>query len=230
MKYLILFCSLLVASTISAQSDCHPYIPVSEGSTWEITNYSAKGKETGKIAYELLEKSSSGSDVTYKIKAITYDNKGEETFTTEFEAWCKGGQFQFDMAFKMDGSAMAAYENMDVDMDASEFELPSMNASAGTTLKDGTLSVQVGMNGATMFRMNVLVTDRLVESRESTDTPAGSFDCLVLSQRVSTKMIVKVEASSKEWYAKDVGMVRSESYNKKGKLTGYSELTKLNRK
>jgi hypothetical protein len=37
--------------------------------------------------------------------------------------------------------------------------------------------------------------------------------------------MVKTEASSKEWYAEGVGLVKSEIYNKKGKLMGYSELT-----
>ena len=40
-------------------------------------------------------------------------------------------------------------------------------------------------------------------------------------------MIMNIEGSSKEWYAEGVGVVRSESYNKNGKLTGYSELTKF---
>jgi hypothetical protein len=30
-----------------------------------------------------------------------------------------------------------------------------------------------------------------------------------------------------EWIARDVGAVRSETYNKNGKLTGYTELIKL---
>ena len=39
--------------------------------------------------------------------------------------------------------------------------------------------------------------------------------------------IVKIEGSSTEWYSEGIGMVRSESFNAKGKLTGYSVLTKL---
>jgi len=49
---------------------------------------------------------------------------------------------------------------------------------------------------------------------------------IVLTQKVSTKMMI-VEGTSTEWYSENVGMVRSESYSKKGKLLGYSELTKL---
>lgn len=88
---------------------------------------------------------------------------------------------------------------MDIEVDASAFVIPS----------------------------KVNMTDYKVEAREQVTTPAGEFDCLVISQRVSTKVIVKVEAGSMEWYAKGIGMVRSESYNKKGKLVGYDVLTEL---
>ena len=75
--------------------------------------------------------------------------------------------------------------------------------------------------------MTIYVTDRAVEARESLTTSAGTFDCIKITQKETTKMIVKIQATSKEWYAENIGMVRSESYNKKGKLTGYSVLTKI---
>lgn len=227
---LLLSLSLSLLVVIGISQDCRPFVPVSEGTTWELSNYNAKGKLQGKTAYELVSKKVSGADVTWTIKAISIDDKGTEVYTNTFEAYCKNGQFRFDMAFMMDGSAMAAYESMEVDVDASDFELPDMDAAAGTRLADGNLAVSAGMNGAAIFRMNVEVTERKVESREKKETAAGTFDCIVLSQKVKTKMIVKVEASSKEWYSVDIGMVRSESYNKKGKMTAYSELTALNRK
>jgi len=116
---------------------------------------------------------------------------------------------------------------MEINVDASEFEIPAGDAAAGTQLKDGSLVVKVGSSGVTMFQMTVLITDRKVETREEKTTPAGTFKCLMLSQHVSTKMVIKIEGASKEWYAEEVGLVRSETYNKKGKLTGYSELTKI---
>ncbi len=38
---------------------------------------------------------------------------------------------------------------------------------------------------------------------------------------------MSTETYSREWYAKEIGMVRSESFNKNGKLMAYSELTSL---
>lgn len=223
MKNLLFITILLFAYSAFAQTDCRPYVPLDKGTKWELTSYNEKGKELGKISSELLDKVESGNTVTFKIRSVSTDDKGKTTFSNEYEAYCKNGKFEFNMAFKMDGSTMQAYQDMDMKVDASDLEIPSMNEKPGTTLPDGTLTVSIG----NILNMSVNIVDRKIEAKETIITPAGSFDCLVLTQTVNTKMLVKIEASSKEWYAEGVGMVRSESYNKKGKLSGYSELTKL---
>lgn len=210
-----------------AQTDCKPYVPTNKGANWEITNYNAKGKIQGIVNYELLDKVVSGDDVTFKIKALAIDKKGKEVYTNEFEAICKDGKFDFGMAFKMDGKQLQAYEDMDIQMDASKFEIPDMDASPGTTLDDSSLDISID-SGPIAIKMNIEITDRKVEKREDISTTAGTFDCIVITQTISAKLMIRVTASSKEWYAENVGMVRSESYNKKGKLMGYSELTKFN--
>jgi hypothetical protein len=210
-----------------SQIDCKPYIPTEKGTIWEITNYTAKGKISGRIVYELLDKVENGNEITFTVKNTSYDKKDKEIYVNTFEAKCVDGKFEFDMTYKMDGAAMQSYQNMDIEVDASKFEIPDMNESPGTQLEDGTLAVTIGSGGGLGLTMTVFVTDRIVEAQENITTPAGSFDCIVLTQKVSTKLIIRVQGSSKEWYSENIGMVRSESYNKKGKLLGYSELTKL---
>jgi hypothetical protein len=221
-----LFLSLLIQIGYS-QSDCKPYVPVSKGAKWEITNYSGKGKQSGKTAFELLDKVETDNQSTFTIKSVSYDKKGKEVFANTYEAYCKNGKFELSMALKMDGASMQAYKDMDVDMDASELEIPSMDDEVGTDLNDGLLSIAVGTGGTPIMTMKIALTDRKIEAKEDLTTPAGTFKCLVVSQKMSTKMIMKIENTSKEWYAEEIGMVRSESYNKGGKLTGYSELTKF---
>lgn len=213
-----------------AQNDCEPYMPTEEGSTWELTHYSKKDKITGSTRYELLEKTTTGDSITFKIKATSFDEKGEEIYVNEFESYCRGGVFEMDMSSKLNGETMSAYESMDVTVDATDFPLPNLDEVAGTPLEDGTLTVQVGMNGVNTFKMVIEVTDRLVAGRETMETTAGTFDCVKISQTVKTRMIVKIQASSNEWYAPGVGVVRTESFDKKGRLTGYSVLTAIDAK
>jgi len=226
--FILFFSSILFIG--SAQTDCKPYIPSEEGSTWELTHYSKKDKVTGSTKYELIKKTITGDSVTFRIKAISMDEKGEEIYVNEFDAYCRGGIFEMNMSSKLNGETMSAYENMDVTVDATDFPIPTLDEPVGTILEDGTLNVEVGMNGMTTFRMLVEVTDRSVSGRETLETEAGTFDCVKISQSVKTKMIMKIEATSNEWYAEGVGIVRSESFDKKGRLSGYSVLTALDMK
>jgi len=225
-----IFISLLSFFTLTiatAQTECTPYVPVNEGANWEITDYNAKGKKEGRTAYKLVEKSVSGDEMTFTIQSTAYDKKDKVIFEQTFDASCKAGTLNFGMSFKLDGQALAAYESMDVEVDASDYKIPTLSEAPGTQLKDGSLTV--GIQGPITMKMKVNITDRKVEASEMVTTPAGSFECVVLSQTVSTKIVVNVVGRSKEWYAPEIGMVRSESYNKKGKLLGYSELTVLDK-
>lgn len=228
MKFTSTILSFILAINFCfSQIDCKPYVPVDKGTKWEITNYSKKGKKTGRITYELVDKIEKGKTIIFTIKNKTFDNKNKEIFTNKFDAKCINGKFEFDMAFKMDGSALQNYQNMDVEVDASKFEIPSIDTNIGSKVDDGTLEIGVGSGGTQIFKMKIFITDRIVENKESITTPAGTFNCLVFTQNVQTKMVININGKSKEWYAENIGLVRSESYNKNGKLMGYSELTKL---
>ncbi len=211
-----------------AQSDCEPYLPVDVGTQWEMTHYNAKGKNQGKTSYELLDKVSNGNEIIFTVQTKAFDKKGKELLVNTFEAKCIDGQFEFDMAMKMDGASMGPYQNMDVDVDASRYEIPSMDAAAGTSLEDGNLKITT-TGGPIGINITIDITNRIVEAKETITTSAGDFNCLVLTQDVSTKVVMNVRAKSKEWYSPNIGVVRTESFNKKGKLTGYSEITSISR-
>lgn len=225
MRTLILTLTLiLTALVINAQADCKPFIPVTKGSKWELTNYSKKGKKTGRVAYQLVDKVSNGDNITFTINTIAYDKKDKEIFNNTYSATCEKGLFKIDMSYKIDGSMMKAYKDMELTVDASDFEFPTFDEAVGTSLKDGEMNIELGDIG---LNMKISITDRKIETKEEVTTPAGTFNCMVLSHKIKTKMMANIKGSAKEWYAENVGLVKSESYNKKGKLTGSSVLTKL---
>ncbi len=227
MKKVLFLIAILFTTLTYAQSECKPYVPNAQGDKWEVTSYSPKDKVTGKVAYELITKTETDSSSTFTIKAISYDAKGKEMSVNTYDATCKNGKFIFDMAMTLDPATMAAYKDMEVEVDATDFEIPPMDTTYSGELEDGTMNISIASNGAHMFTMTILIYDREIESIEELTTTAGTFTCMKMNQKVRMKAIVKVEGSSTEWYSEGVGMVRSESYNAKGKLTGYTLLTKF---
>ncbi len=208
-----------------AQTDCQPYMPSEEGSKWEQTHYSGKDKLTGRTTFEVLKKTTSGDSLTFRIKAVYLDEEDYVVFVNEFDAYCNSGIFEVDMSSRMNGETMSAYQNMEVTVDASNFPVPTLDEVVGTALADGNLSVQVATDGINLFKMTVELTDRMVAARENLETPAGTFDCVKISQTIKTKMVFKMQNTSVEWYAEGVGVVRSETYDKKGRLSEYTVLT-----
>jgi len=79
----------------------------------------------------------------------------------------------------------------------------------------------------TMMNMTISITNRKVEAVENVTTPAGTFECYKISYDIATKMMINVKMKGTEWYAKNVGLVKSESYNNDGKLMGSNLLTGL---
>jgi hypothetical protein len=133
-----------------------------------------------------------------------------------------------DMKNFIDEEMLKGFEGMEVTMDATDLAYPG-DLSPGQTLPDGNITVKVGNEGMTMMTMVVKIYDRKVEAIEDMTTPAGTFSCYKMTQTVETKTMFKVVAKSTDWVAKKIGTVRSESYDKDGKLMSYMVMTGLKR-
>jgi len=72
----------------------------------------------------------------------------------------------------------------------------------------------------TVMNITIAITNRKVEAVENVTTPAGTFECYKISYDIDTKMMFTVKVKGVEWYAKNVGLVKSESYSTDGKLMG----------
>jgi hypothetical protein len=67
-----------------------------------------------------------------------------------------------------------------------------------------------------------------VTAKEEVKTDAGSFDCFKVESEISTKVILKAaKTKTTSWYAKNIGTVKTEAYDNKGKLQSVQELISL---
>jgi len=190
----------------------------------ETTMYNTKDKVEGKVTYEVLSKTVDGDNMTVTVKSTSFDKKNEEVFTGEMEMACLDGVFVIDMKNYLDPASMSGMGEMEMAMDATNLEIPA-DLQVGQTLPDGSIKVDFDTGGVSVMGMTMYITDRKVEAMEDITTPAGTFTCFLISQTFEMKTIMKIVSTSKEWYALYVGVVKSETYNKKGKLTGYTLLT-----
>jgi hypothetical protein len=232
MKHLPLITALLMSVCLSTSfaQECKPYFPMNEGAIFEISSYKTNGKLTGSTKHTVLERTEDGNDVYVKVRNESLDKKGKEVSTSEYAVECKNGLFLIDFSVFMNNESIQAYENMEMSVTGQSVEMPRA-PMIGDELNEGNMKIDVSNQGIKFITMDVRVYDRKVEAIEPRTTTAGTFECVKISYKIETTVggivPLTVKSSAFEWYASDVGLVRSESFNNGGKQIGYSELTSL---
>lgn len=216
----------LVFFNLIASAQCNQYYNLKEGTSWTISNYDAKGKSQGKTIQKVTaySESSDGFEATFKITSV--DKKGEQTAMGSSTIRCEGGVIYFNLEDMFPDEAMESMKEFEMTADGENLELPA-DLKAGQVLKDASLQLHIDA-GVMQMNFKIDITDRKVIGEEKLHTPAGEFNCFKLSQNVYMKTMGKFEMHSIEWYAEGVGMVKSETYDKKDKLKSYSILTAYN--
>ncbi|PHQ59748.1 MAG: hypothetical protein COC08_08300 [Maribacter sp.] len=213
-----------------AQNNCSKYYPMVEGSSFEYTNYNKKGKIEGVTNYTVASVTSEGSATTATLALKMADKKGKEIFNTNYNFTCDNNMVKIDYKSLFPSQMMQQYSDMGMKMDISgtDIELPN-NLSVGQELSDANVTIKMNMSG---IKMNISVnqTNRRVEKKETVTTPAGTFDCYLLTENTTSKtMGANIEMMSKLWLAEGIGMVKQETYKKNGNLMSRSELTKYSK-
>jgi len=197
--------------------------------------YDKKGKLAGATANEVVKIAENGSRTEITIHVNHSDKKGEEVFDGNYTMICEGGIMKMDFRQMMPAN-MPEMENARIEFSGDNMTIPT-SLSVGQQLPDATYTMKIIMDGVPANMSNVSeikVQDRKVEKKESVSVPAGNYDAYKLSQQSLTTMKImgmnrQSTSSSITWISPGVGMVKSESYDQKGKLQGYTVLSSFSR-
>jgi hypothetical protein len=227
MKQLMLiavFCYSSVAALIA--QDCPMYYPDKENTQMEYKQYDKKGALSGSSVQKITSIKKSAGSTEVAVSAESFDAKGKSLGTANLKARCEAGVFYIDMSNYLNQQSTDAYKDMEMTVEGGNLEMPS-GMKAGDVLKDGDMKMSFSSGGMNVMNISVSITNRKVEAIENITTPAGTFECYKLSYDIATKMMISVKMKGVEWYAKGVGMVKSETYSKDGKLQGSMLLSAL---
>ncbi len=223
LKLVLLIFSIITSCYCYAQDACSVYYPFKQGTKFEMTNYNKKGKTESVIKYSISK--IEGNTAT--VDAAVFDNKNKEITSTSYDMTCEGNSISIDFKSLISPEMLQQYKDMDVDVSGTNIELPN-DLDIGKKLKDANMVMTINM-GAMNMNITMDIVNRTVDAKENITTPAGTFNCFALSYDSQIKMGIKTSFTIKEWIAEGVGVVKTESYNKKGKLMGYSELTSISK-
>lgn len=207
-KIAILFLLIAGCFQVNAQE---PYCCTTAGKVLTYTQYNAKGKETGTTTQQTY-KEVTGSDGNYDITIETKVKVGKRETVNETTMIVRDGNVQISM-----GGA-------DVEVTASNPELLNIptELAVGQQLPLGDLEMKAGAMTVT----STITKNEVIASEELT-TPAGTFECFVVEQVSSSRVMgMKAESTTKTWYVRGIGSVKTESYTN-GKLASTTMLTEM---
>lgn len=220
---------------IMVGSDCSDFIWFKSNAMMEFDYMDDKGKSVMKTKMRVTNISNEG--IATVADVLTSDDKGNE-FNMQFK--CAGDKLYMDFAAMMkqameqqnvENSAEVEEASKNLEMGFSDgFMSFPKNMYPGQKLDDITFTMKTGTSGVNMEITSALL-ERSVVSRETITTPAGTFDCLKITGKRSSRM--KVMGMNRNmgnpeleitWFAPGLGFIKQEYYSEKGKLISSSQL------
>lgn len=222
MKSLVILIAVLVLTPSIAQNNCSQFYPREVGKTHVIHQLDKRERLSTIVEYTVTDVTSNGMSIAMNLK----DKRNRPITSSSFNAICASGTTRLDPASVM-VAQMQQYDGMEYEITGDDISIPN-TISVGETLPDAsvTMKVDAGMMNITT---TVTMTNRRVASQESVTTPAGTFDCYLITYSNNLSMgALNKSYSSKQWIARGVGMVKEETRKANGNLMTKSILQSIN--
>ena len=231
MKKTILFIFAILACHVSHAQ----YFCTTEGTELHYVNYDEAGQsvsnETAVVGY--AGRNGENVSASYINKIVTNKQKGNTSYT-RFDWNYDGNQTVCveDLMFgpyidsdsdpaKYDTAARTAMQE-ELKFKGNNALVLKRQAKAGESMPDRSYSLI-----ANMLKNEITISGATYMGEERISTTAGKFDCLKISYLKRTKVLLKSTTHRiNEWYAEGIGLVKSESFDMKGKPAGKTLLVK----
>lgn len=218
----------MISQVSYAQDICQSMLFLKKGTNLEYTSYDKKDKLTGSQSMNVIDVTTEGQAVISTIRSEIKDKKGKPVNESTVNFKCENNTFYVDLRNYMDPSVYSSMSEMELSWEGDDASFPG-TLKEGMNLDDAKITMEARMNGMKIMTMNMEIKNRKVEAREKITTPAGTFDCYKITYDTFLKAVVKREYRTTIWFSQEAGTVKSENYDKKGKLDSSTLLTKFNK-
>ncbi len=210
-----LFLSVLSLTNLYCFSqNCTDFYYMQNNKTVEITITNKKGKETGKNVYTISNVQQSGGTITSIVNSEFIKSKGDTVSKATNNIKCVGGIIMMDMKMFIPSAQEEQMGTTSASAQSAYLEYPS-NMKEGDELKDGQFGMDFKTQSGIGAHINIDITKRKVQGKESVTTPAGRWNCFKITYH--SKVVMKigigipVNMDVTEWYAPGFGVVKTES-------------------
>lgn len=221
-KFIVSLVALVAAVSALSGQNLGVFFSITQGDSFTYTIYNPEGEVEYKYTY--TNKEVSGADLSDASVVYGYqfwDGEGAPLFEDD-------GKMDMKITLNSEGTTSYMYDVkksmaiQDVVTMGDVSSIPS-DLKVGQTISDGEIKIKVRNMGASF-----LITDREVLAEEEITTPAGTFKTYKMDEVQTNKVLVSNKTFHiVTWYARNIGCVKQEVYDKRGRLLRTLQLTEL---
>lgn len=233
MKKITLLFSLFLTAALGWAQDCAQFYAMKQGTKVTMAHYDAKNKLGGYTKSEVISVTGSSNDMTAKMHSTNTNAKGKVDSEFDFDVNCKEGVLFMNVRTLLSGEFsenIDKLKGMEMTMESEDMVAP-FGAQPGSTLPEGHLKITMTAGGMQMGTTEFRVYDRKVIAIESITTPAGTFNCVKMEERIemTQKMgfTLRLAGRNVSWSAPEAGLVKSESFKETGEPSGTTVLESI---
>ena len=251
MKRILLIMTCVIAFVFSSGMNAYAqdkvfFVPEPETARWSYLEMDGNGATTATMVYSVDSMTGDAVNGTAKVKFERAGKQSsEETMGSFMYCKFKDGEFTIDMNAFFEADVLGEL----IDTAAGEEGIGVSEEEKKKAIEEMRKLIEISgevrgiprypVIGAlpdyefvfkfSFVTMTVKGTERKISGKERLTTPAGTFDCFIMEETITTKAMMQKEVEKTvSWYAYGVGLVKENTYDKKGKLVSTTLLNSIN--
>lgn len=226
---------LFIASSASTQTTSTYLVPDPQSARWSYIETDANGKTVATQYHSVASLDGNGINGSMKLRVEKVSaSSPSDTLKNYIFYRYKDGEYMVDMNAIFEGDVLTslvsdAIEDKDelseeemkeaIEKMRSEFSITGEIRGIPRYPEVGELPDYEFQFKFSIFSVKVTGEDRRIAGTEKVVTNAGTFDCFIVEETITTKaMMMKEVEKTRTWYAYGIGLVKEISLDKKGKI------------
>lgn len=213
MKIILLVASFCTFNLLYSQ-DCKSYYLLQNNQTVEFGVYNKRGDDNGIISYKVSNVLTRGAVTSAIVKAEIFDKTRKSINISSNNIKCENGVIQMDMKLFLPQQQTEQFSRNGGKAKNVYLEYP-LAIKAGDKLKDGSFDIETDNNGLKQT-LKMQIFNRTVTGIEKVTTPAGSWDCAVITYHTRVDIqtgpiAIPLTFEATEWFAQGFGIIKTVS-------------------
>lgn len=237
--------SVCLSLSASAQTSSTFLVPNPKTAKWSYVETDAKGQVVATQYHSVDALEGDGINGSLKLLVEEITKSPADTLKNFIFYRFKDGEYTADMNAMFEGDILETFVDSAIKEEGEEISQEQMKAAMEAIRAELKISGEVRgiprypkvgnlpdfefQIKFSILNMKVTGENRRILGTEKITTNAGTFDCFILEETLTTKaMMMKEVEKVKSWYAYGIGLVKEITYDKNGKLISTIVLNSIN--